>query len=40
MAFGRVVDGMNVIREIEKVKVEGGTNNPKKVVVIDDCGLL
>lgn len=40
VAFGRVVEGMDIVHKIEHVKVEGGTNKPKKPVVIDDCGLL
>lgn len=40
VAFGRVAEGMNVVHQIERVKVEGGTNKPKKPVVVDKCGLL
>ena len=40
VAFGRVAEGMDVVHQIERVKVEGGTNKPKKPVVVDKCGLL
>eukprot|EP00903_Cladosiphon_okamuranus_P015067 g13939.t1 len=40
VAFGRVAEGMDVVHKIEGVKVEGGTNKPKKPVVVDKCGLL
>lgn len=40
MAFGRVAEGMDVVHQIERVKVEGGTNRPKEPVLVDDCGLL
>eukprot|EP00752_Nemacystus_decipiens_P012395 g10982.t1 len=35
VAFGRVAEGMDVVHQIERVKVEGGTNRPKKPVVVD-----
>ncbi|CAM9675317.1 unnamed protein product [Hapterophycus canaliculatus] len=40
VAFGRVAQGMGVVHQIERVKVDGGTNKPKKPVVIEKCGLL
>lgn len=39
-AFGRIIEGMDVMHKIERVKVEGRTNKPKTPVVIVDCGLL
>jgi peptidylprolyl isomerase len=38
VVFGQVVDGMNVVRAIEKVGSESGKT--KKKVVIVDCGQL
>ncbi|CAM9523759.1 unnamed protein product [Ectocarpus fasciculatus] len=40
VAFGRIAEGMDVVHLIERVKVEGGTNKPKKPVVIEKCGML
>lgn len=40
VAFGRIAEGMDVVHAIERVKVEGGTNKPKKPVVVDKCGML
>lgn len=40
VAFGRVSEGMDVVHQIERVKVEGGTNRPKKPVVVEKCGML
>ncbi|GLJ43558.1 hypothetical protein SUGI_0906220 [Cryptomeria japonica] len=38
VVFGQVVDGMDVVREIEKVGSSGG--NTSKPVLIADCGQL
>lgn len=38
VVFGTIVDGMDVVREIEDTAVDGST--PKKDVVIHDCGIL
>lgn len=40
VAFGRVVEGMDVVHQIERVKVDGGSNRPKSPVIVDACGLL
>ncbi|KMZ64190.1 Peptidyl-prolyl cis-trans isomerase [Zostera marina] len=38
VVFGQIVEGMNVVTEIEKVGSSGGAT--KKKVVIDSCGQL
>jgi cyclophilin family peptidyl-prolyl cis-trans isomerase len=38
VVFGKVVDGMDVVKEIEKYGSESGTT--KKKIVIADCGQL
>ncbi|KAL3794392.1 hypothetical protein HJC23_012929 [Cyclotella cryptica] len=40
VAFGRVVEGMEVVREVGKVETEGGNGRPVRLqrVVIVDCG--
>uniref|UniRef100_A0A7S3G7C9 peptidylprolyl isomerase n=1 Tax=Palpitomonas bilix TaxID=652834 RepID=A0A7S3G7C9_9EUKA len=38
VVFGRVVEGMDVVRAIEDTEVEGST--PKQEVVVADCGEL
>lgn len=39
-AFGRVIEGMDIVHKMEAVKVEGRTNKPTSPVVIENCGLL
>jgi peptidylprolyl isomerase len=38
VVFGQVVDGLNVVREVEKVGSSSGTT--KKAVTVKDCGQL
>lgn len=38
VAFGRVQDGMDVVRKMEELGSKGGT--PSKKIVITDCGQL
>ncbi|KAF9621719.1 hypothetical protein IFM89_027417 [Coptis chinensis] len=38
VVFGQVVDGLNIVKEIEKVGSQSGTC--KKPVVVADCGQL
>ena len=38
VVFGKVVEGMDVVKSIEAVGSEGGAT--KKAVVIKDCGQL
>lgn len=39
VVFGRVVSGMNVVREIADQKLKKGTSLPKKYVVVTDSGI-
>ena len=39
VAFGKVMDGMLVLRKIENVPV-GANNRPKFPVLIDQCGEM
>ena len=39
VVFGVVLEGMSVIRDIEDVKTDD-QDNPKKVVLIADCGVI
>jgi len=36
--FGKVIDGMNVVKKIESLGTRSGA--PRAKVVIDDCGVL
>lgn len=38
VVFGQIVDGMDVVREMEKYGTDSG--KPKEKVVIADCGQL
>lgn len=38
VVFGKVIDGMNVLKKIENYGTEGGT--PKDTVKIIDCGIM
>ncbi|MQI72066.1 peptidylprolyl isomerase, partial [Escherichia coli] len=38
VVFGQVVDGMNVVKEIEKVG--SGSGKTSRPVVVADCGQL
>jgi cyclophilin family peptidyl-prolyl cis-trans isomerase len=40
VVFGEVVEGMDVVREIENQRVEKETNRPLQPCVIADCGEL
>ena len=40
VVFGRVIDGMDVVRRIEKVKISEENNRPVDEVVIKNCGEL
>ncbi|KAI9292144.1 putative peptidyl-prolyl cis-trans isomerase [Neoconidiobolus thromboides FSU 785] len=40
VVFGRVIEGMNIVSEIEKVPTNLGNNKPKEDVVIADCGEI
>ena len=38
VVFGKVIDGMNIVKEIEKCGTKKGT--PTKEVIISDCGII
>ncbi|CAN0408159.1 unnamed protein product, partial [Discosporangium mesarthrocarpum] len=40
VAYGRVSEGMDVVKKIDQSRVEGGSNKPSKPIVVVDCGLL
>jgi peptidyl-prolyl isomerase H (cyclophilin H) len=40
VVFGRVIDGLVVLKKIEQVATHGGTNKPKVPVVITECGEM
>ena len=40
VVFGRVVDGMVLVRKIEGVATEGPNNEPKIPIVITQCGEM
>ncbi|CAM9490164.1 unnamed protein product [Choristocarpus tenellus] len=40
VAYGRVAEGMDVMKKIEAVKVTGGSNKPVESIVVENCGLL
>jgi hypothetical protein len=40
VVFGRVIEGMSVVREIENTPTSSSDNKPTQRVVIDDCGEL
>lgn len=40
VVFGRVIDGLVVLKKIEQVPTHGGTNAPKLPIVITECGEM
>ena len=40
VVFGRVVDGMVIVRKIEGVATQGPNNEPKIPIVITQCGEM
>ena len=40
VVFGRVIDGMKVVRMIEATQVAAQTNKPKLPIVITQCGQM
>ena len=40
VVFGRVVEGMDVVRKLENVSVLPRSNRPVKPVIIENCGSL
>jgi cyclophilin family peptidyl-prolyl cis-trans isomerase len=40
VVFGRVIDGMPIIRMIEKAQVSAQTKKPKIPIVIAECGQM
>ena len=40
VVFGRVVDGMEVVRKIEEVRTRGGEGRPVVDVVVKECGEM
>ncbi|KAF0978195.1 hypothetical protein FDP41_002710 [Naegleria fowleri] len=40
VVFGRVIDGMDVVKKIENVKISEDNNRPLQEVVIKNCGEL
>ncbi|KAJ3428682.1 peptidyl-prolyl cis-trans isomerase d-related [Anaeramoeba flamelloides] len=40
VCFGRVVEGLLVVRKIENIPVEGKINKPKVPIIISECGEL
>jgi peptidyl-prolyl isomerase H (cyclophilin H) len=40
VVFGKVVDGMKVVRMIEATQVTAQTNKPKLPIVISQCGQM
>ena len=40
VVFGRVIDGMLVLRRMENVPVEGNASRPKLAVMITECGQM
>jgi peptidyl-prolyl isomerase H (cyclophilin H) len=40
VVFGRVVDGMLIVRKIEGVPTQGQNNEPKVPVLITQCGEM
>lgn len=40
VVFGRVIDGVNVVKKIENLKTTKDTNRPLQKVVISKCTVL
>lgn len=40
VVFGRVVEGMDVVRKVENVRTQGGGGRPVVEVVIKECGEM
>jgi peptidyl-prolyl isomerase H (cyclophilin H) len=40
VVFGKVIDGMSVVRKIENIETFGSLNKPKVVVLISECGEM
>ena len=40
VVFGRVVEGMEVVRKIEETRVRGGEGRPVVDVVVKECGEM
>ncbi|CAN0362199.1 unnamed protein product [Phaeothamnion confervicola] len=40
VAFGRVTEGLDILRKIDGAKVSGPANRPVARITIEDCGVL
>lgn len=40
VVFGKVIEGMDVVRNLENVPVDGRSARPLKPVIVSDCGIL
>jgi peptidyl-prolyl cis-trans isomerase B (cyclophilin B) len=40
VVFGRVIEGMDVVRTLENVSVDGRSAKPLRPVIVSDCGVL
>lgn len=40
VVFGKVLEGMDIVRQLENVPVSPRSNRPLKPVIIDDCGTV
>lgn len=40
VVFGKVIEGMDVVRTLENVSVDGRSAKPLRPVIVSDCGVL
>lgn len=40
LCFGKVIDGIAILKQIENVETDSTNNNPSKKVTITECGQI